>query len=99
MTFVGGVIDTSIQGQRIFFIIIGNPITEKFPGVMIIEIKMKFIKRRHEGEYHNTHFIMWQNQRECFRLFINLWNRKQIVLDYFKGKGNRYTNLYKRDVQ
>ncbi len=34
---------------------------------------MKFIKRRHEGEYHNTHFIMWQNGIYHFRLFINFF--------------------------
>jgi hypothetical protein len=44
---------------------------------------MKFIKRRHEGELHNTHFIMWQkSDYGYFRLFINIF-RYQIVLDWF----------------
>lgn len=44
---------------------------------------MKFIKRRYEGEYTNTHFIMWQKQKYLFRLFINLFFRKQIIINFY----------------
>ena len=40
---------------------------------------------------------MWQNQKECFRLFINLWNRKQIVFDWFRKKGQK--KIYIRTLE
>lgn len=51
---------------------------------------IKIIKRRHEGEYTNTYFIMWQNQKGCFRLFINIFSY-QINYNYginIKGLGD-----------
>jgi hypothetical protein len=33
----------------------------------------KFIKRIKEGEYHDTHFIMWQFDDTFIRLFFNIF--------------------------
>ncbi len=46
---------------------------------------MKIIKRRREGEYHTTHFIMWQVQEGIFRLFVNIFWR-QFNLNIIDGR-------------
>lgn len=42
---------------------------------------MKLIKRRKEGEYHNTHFIMWQYDNTFIRFFLNVFSF-QVIFDF-----------------
>lgn len=41
------------------------------------------IKRRKQGEYHNTHLIMWQFDDDSVRFFFNVFHH-QIVFDFFR---------------
>lgn len=44
---------------------------------------MKLIKRRRQGEYHNTHLFMWQFDETHIRFFLNIFIY-QIMFDFHR---------------
>lgn len=58
---------------------------------------MKCIKRRSEGQDNNDAIFIWQNQKECFRLFIN-FSSFQLNINYGRTGYSRGYNFRFRKI-